>query len=62
MENVAPTHVLCPLVNQKIEAIDCIENRDIVDGFIGEKHMPKKFKLKFDWKEICLQCKWHYFN
>mgnify|MGYP001753999445 CR=1 FL=1 len=26
--------VFCPLVDRKIEDIDCIENRDIVDGKI----------------------------
>lgn len=57
-----PRYVLCPLVEQDIESIDCIENRDIVDGFIKENHIPLRFKKKSDWKEICLNCEWHNYN
>lgn len=52
-------NVLCPLVDNSIEAIDCIENRDVVDGMIAEESLPDKYKRKSDWKEICRKCKWH---
>jgi len=51
--------ILCPLVDEEIEDIDCIENRDIVDEMLSEKGMPLKFKQKKDWREICKNCKWH---
>lgn len=49
----------CPLVDEIIEDIDCIENRDIVDGMIIESSMPERFKKKEHWKDICKKCKWH---
>lgn len=51
--------VLCPLVDEKIEDIDCIENRDVAEGLISEKHMPERFTKKPDWKSICKKCEWH---
>ena len=51
--------VMCPLVDEKIEDIDCIENRDIVDDMLIEDGMPIKFKKKENWKEICKKCQWH---
>lgn len=61
-ENKAPTHVFCPLADQMIEAIDCIENRDTVDGMISPEHMPVRFTRKSDWEEICRACRWHDYN
>lgn len=51
--------VMCPLVDTSIEDIDCIENRDIVDGNLVEDGMPEKYKSKTDWKQICQLCKNH---
>lgn len=55
----APDYVMCPLVDQEIENIDCIENSDAVDGMIKKESVPDRFKKKTDWEEICKQCKWH---
>ena len=52
-------YVFCPLVDEKIEDIDCIENRDVVDGSLIEDSMPDMYKRKIDWKNICRTCKWH---
>lgn len=51
--------VYCPLVNRKIEDIDCIENRDIVDDMIIELSLPDEYKRKKNWRDICKNCKWH---
>lgn len=53
------SHVLCPLVDEMIEDIDCIENRDVVDGMIVESSLPDKYKRKENWRKICQNCKWH---
>lgn len=52
-------YVDCPLVDRKIEDIDCIENREIVDGNLIEECMPECYKKKENWKDICKKCKWH---
>ncbi len=52
-------NVFCPLVDDTIEDIDCIENRDAVDRIIVESSVPMKYKKKADWKEICKKCKYH---
>lgn len=51
--------VSCPLVDREIEDIDCIENRDVVDGMIIESSLPDEYKRKKNWKDICRNCKWH---
>lgn len=51
--------VLCPLIEDLIEDIDCIENRDCIDGFIKLSSLPEKFKNKEDYINICKNCKWH---
>lgn len=51
--------VECPLLHREIKAYDCIENRDIVDGYIGEEHLMEGFKSQRDWKSVCRACKWH---
>lgn len=52
--------IRCPLVNNKIiDDIDCLENSDVVDGMIKEKSMPKEFKIKQNWREICKSCNNH---
>ena len=51
--------ILCPLVDDIIEDIECIENRDVVDEMITEESLPNKYKRKSNSKEICRKCKWH---
>lgn len=52
-------YVHCPLVDELIVDIDCIENRDIVDNMIQESCLPNKYKAKENWANICKNCKWH---
>lgn len=54
-----PDWVFCPLVDDQIEDIDCIENRDIADKMIKEECLPPRFKAKEHWRSICKACKWH---
>ena len=54
-----PDFVMCPLVDENIEPIDCIENSDAIDGIITKETIPERFKKKPNWKEICKKCKWH---
>lgn len=51
--------VLCPLIDEEIEDIDCMENADAVRGILNEDTVPLKFKEKKNWKEICKGCRWH---
>lgn len=53
--------VHCPVLGREIEGIDCIENRDIVDGNLDERFLPEGFKNRRDWKSTCRECKWHDF-
>lgn len=50
----------CPLIDKDIDPVDCLENIDIIDGFISnESHIPSQYKVKPDYKEICKKCKYH---
>ena len=40
--------VKCPLVDEMIEDIDCIENVDAVDGRLKADKLPDRFKKKDD--------------
>ncbi len=60
-EREVVTEVFCPLVDEIIEDIDCIENRDCVDGFIKLTSLPERYKVKKDFINICKKCKWHYY-
>ena len=42
----APDFVMCPLVDEEVEAIDCIVNSDAVDRILKKDVIPEK-------------CKWH---
>ncbi len=55
----APSHVLCPVLDKEIRDIDCIENRDAVDGNVVEKYLLDGFKEREDWKDRCKSCQWH---
>lgn len=46
--------IYCPLVETGISIDDCMENREIKEVFI-----PKEYKVKKDWKEICKKCKYY---
>ena len=51
---------ICPLIDKDIDSADCLENIDIIGGFISdESHIPDEFKVKPDYKEICKNCKYH---
>ena len=49
--------VKCPLVDEMVEDIDCIENVDAVDGRLKADKLPDRFKKKDDWETICKKCK-----
>ena len=51
--------IRCPMIDEMIDASECVENVDIVDGLVIETSMPEKFKVKKDWKNICMNCKYH---
>ena len=44
-------YIFCPLVDEKIDCVDCMENRYTCDSSI-----PEKYKRKKDWKDICNNC------
>lgn len=50
-ENGVAVQVKCPLVDQFIEAIECIENTSV-----AETSVPDQYKKKPDWKHICQKC------
>lgn len=50
-EHGTATKVKCPLVDDFIEDVDCMENQEV-----SEKFIPEKFKKKGDWQNICMQC------
>ncbi len=43
--------IFCPLVDKKIDVVDCMENRDT-----KEEVIPAIYKVKTNWKEICDNC------
>ena len=51
--------VYCPLVNEKIQNIECITNTSCVDDMLNISNMPEKFRQKEDYKAVCQNCKWH---
>lgn len=50
-ENGVAEQVKCPLVDNWIDPIDCLENQGI-----REEYIPERFKIKRNWKEICRAC------
>lgn len=50
-ENGIAEKIKCPLVDDWISPIDCMENQDVNERFI-----PEQFKRKNDWKNICQRC------
>ena len=59
MVNKANKFPYCPLVDKKVQDIECVENQDCIDGIIDIHSMPKKFKEKKDYANICKTCKYH---
>lgn len=51
--------VFCPLLDETIEDIECMENSDCVKGAVLISSMPDKFKSKNNWKSICENCEYH---
>lgn len=52
--NVADEKVLCPLIDKKIDPVDCMENQAVKDSSV-----PDKFKISPDWRKICENCKYY---
>ncbi len=50
-ESGTAEQVKCPLVDDWIEPIDCMENQGVIESAI-----PKRFKQKSNWAEICEKC------
>ena len=46
-----PIEVKCPLIDNWINLVDCMENRGTADEYI-----PDRFKRKKDWRHICDSC------
>lgn len=46
--------IVCPLVDKKIEPVDCMENRNL-----KESSIPEEYKEKKDWRKICEKCKYY---
>ncbi|MFR7387541.1 MAG: hypothetical protein ACLUTU_00675 [Blautia faecis] len=51
--------VMCPLVDENIEPIDCIENSDAVDGIIKRRQFLKDLRKSLIGKKYVEKCKWH---
>ena len=45
--------ITCPLIDNLISPVDCMENQDL-----KEESIPEKFKKKEDWEEICENCQY----
>lgn len=50
-KNGVAEKVKCPLVDNWISDIECLENQSVAEPFI-----PARFKEKTNWKSICRQC------
>lgn len=60
--NEYPDEMLCPLTTNTISADDCLENQSIADFILKEESMPARFKEKPDWRDICVNCKYHEYS
>ena len=55
-----PEKVKCPVLDyMEIDAIDCIENRELVDGDHSGRFYPDGFEDNPDYEDICQECEWH---
>lgn len=50
-ERGVATRIKCPLVDDWIEDVDCMENQCLPPEFI-----PERFKALENWKEVCDRC------
>ncbi len=50
-QNGVAEKVKCPLVDNWVSDIDCLENQSVAESCI-----PARFKEKKDWQSICRQC------
>lgn len=50
-ETGAAVSVKCPLIDDWIAPVDCMENQEVIESSI-----PARFKVKSDWKKICESC------
>lgn len=56
--NEYPDKVLCPLVDEIIDAGDCVVTQDITTGLLKPTALLPEFDAKENWREICKQCKY----
>ncbi len=50
----------CPLMDgDLITFTDCIENCSIAEGYIKPECLPEKARKKENFRDICLNCKYH---
>lgn len=49
----------CPLVDELIDNADCFENCCVAEYQIKPDTLPERFKQKPNWRDICLDCKYH---
>lgn len=54
--NDYPDTVLCPLVNTKIDLMDCSIVVDCADRFMKEAVIDNKYYAKENWRDICTSC------
>ena len=47
-----PDFVMCPLVDENIEPIDCIENSDAIDGIIKRSRTGKRYAKNVNGMDI----------
>lgn len=45
-----------PLIDDKIENVECITNTSCIDGMLDVSVMLEKFRKKKDYEEICKSC------
>ena len=46
--------IICPLINEKISPVDCMENQDLKDSCV-----PEKFKISPEWRKVCEKCEYY---
>lgn len=49
----------CPLVDNHIEIGDCVVFSDVAAGMLKEDCIPKEYRKKDNWREICKNCKYY---
>lgn len=51
-----PSRVMCPLIDEMLDAGGCLEVSDIARGWIKERNLDERFREKENWREICEHC------